>query len=126
MYSVDFRRSVVNQYANEGEGLRETARRTGVAVNTLQGWREQKYRTGDVLPKPHGGGPKRLLDWTDDWAIKAWIRRKPDISNAEIIARLAKRGKIVSEPCVSRSVKRQNITRKKRPNAPPRGTLPAS
>ena len=94
--SIDLRKRIVEAF-EQGEGSRSTlAARFGVGEATVQRLLRLKRTTGSLQPKPSGGST-------------------PIVSQDELAQRFEQEtGQTISQPTVSRVLKRLEITRKKR------------
>jgi len=61
-YSLDFREKIIDVHFMEGVSVRKVAKRFGVAKSFVETLLKQLRETGDILPKPHGGGPQPKLN----------------------------------------------------------------
>ena len=55
-HSLDFRQKIIDTYLKEGSSQRKIAKRFGVALSFVEKLLKQLRETGDLAPKPHGGG----------------------------------------------------------------------
>ena len=60
-YSNDLREKIITAYQNGEGSLRRLAKRFSVGLNFVWLLVERFRKTGQVEPKPHGGGPKRTI-----------------------------------------------------------------
>jgi transposase len=58
-YGLEFRQKIVDTYFNEDTSQRKVAKRFGVALSFVEKLLKQLRDTGDLAPKPHGGGPNQ-------------------------------------------------------------------
>jgi transposase len=119
-YSMDLRERMVRA-VEAGASRRATAAKFAVSpscvVKLLQRWRRQ----GTLEPDPPGGGRRaKLADQAE--RVDALLAATPDITIAELKARLAADGIEVSPSAISRFLKACGLTRKKRPRTPPSRT----
>jgi len=122
-YSMDLRERMVRA-VEAGASRRATAAKFGqgsCVVKLLQRWRRQ----GTLEPDPPGGGRRaKLADPAE--RVDALLAATPDITIAELKARLAADGIEVSPSAISRFLRACGLTRKKRPRTPPSRTAPTS
>jgi transposase len=111
--SVDLRRRVVAAIA-EGMSRRQTAARFGVSVSSAIRWAAQLARTGAIEPKQQGGDRRSHRIDSKAAFILETVEQQPDITLAELQARLAERGLGVGLTTIWRFFKRRRITLKKR------------
>jgi transposase len=114
-YSEDLRERIVEAHG-AGEGsVRELAKRFAVDPGTVQNYLTLKRETGDVRPRPHGGGTEPKLDAAGVQLVGTVVQEKNDRTHAEIAKELEARIHVkVSRATVWRALKRLGITRKKR------------
>lgn len=92
------------EYHEEGNSIRQTAKVFHISANTLNTWIQQYSKNGEFIQK------KRVYKHkVEDEKLLAYIEENPDSYQAEISEALG-----CSQPTISRSLKRLNITRKKR------------
>lgn len=78
----------------------------------------QRNETGDVVPRPHGGGASAKLDESHILKLKELITAQPDATLAELCEKLNQRRRHkVSISTVCRSLQKIDLTRKKSPVA---------
>jgi transposase len=117
-YSTDFRLKVVRAY-ERGEGSqRHLARVFGVSLSFIHALLQRYRQTGSVQPRPHGGGnPGKLGPHS---ALVAQLHQQhPDASLAERCEQLVAAVQVqVSRATMSRTLRRLELTRKKRRSEP--------
>lgn len=115
-YAVELRSRVVAA-VDQGMTLEEAAEVFTVGVATVYRWTALRRETGSLAPRPHGGGQPRALSPSDDEFVRETLKQKPDLTVAELAARLSIRGdRSVSRSAVTRSLKRLGFTLKKSPH----------
>src|ERR1700759_3626631 len=83
-YSLDLRQRVVRAY-EQGEGsISEIASRFGVCPAFVKKMLRQWRATGDLSPRPHGGGKPKSLTQRQHQLLKRKVREQSDISLAEL------------------------------------------
>ncbi len=113
-YSIDLRQRVVSAY-EQGEGsISEIASRFGVCPafvkKVLRQWRE----SGDLSPRPHGGGKPRSLTERQRRLLRRKVRDEGDISLAELQIFLAERESVeVHVSTISRALSALGLPLKK-------------
>lgn len=114
-YSEDLRERIVKAH-EAGEGsVRELAKRFAVDPGTVQNYLNLKRETGDVRPRPHGGGTEPKLDAAGVQLVGTVVQEKNDRTHAEIAKELEARIHVkVSRTTVWRALRRLGITHKKR------------
>jgi transposase len=110
-YSEDLRVRLV-RYVEEGASARSAAKVFGVSASSSIKWMQRWRRENSVAPSPVRGHRRRLLDAHADWLLEL-IDDKPDLTLAEICARLKKRGVHVSLWTIWSFYDRQDVSFKK-------------
>ena len=117
--SLDLRRRVVAA-VDAGASRRQAAARFGVGVSSAIRWVAQARATGDLAPKRRGGARRPSRIEAHAPLILGWIAAEPDLTLAEIAARLdAAVGYRPPPSVVHGFFKRHGVTRKKRRRTPP-------
>jgi transposase len=114
-YSLDFRRKIIEAYTEENLSYRQLAARFRVAlsfvVKLIKQWRE----TGDLNPRPHGGGTPLKLSPEEILVLADIVQAQNDATLMEIKEELKQRtGTSVSCSTISRVLKRLNLTRRRK------------
>lgn len=112
--SLDLRRRVVAAVA-AGSSRRLAAERFGVGVSSAIRWVARARASGDCLPKKQGGDQRSHRIDAHQALILGWVEAEPDLTLAELSARLA--DAVGYRPPVSvvhRFFVRHGMTRKKR------------
>jgi transposase len=111
-YSVDLRERVVRTVEG-GMSRRATARRFEVSVSfvikLVQRWRRQ----GTVEPEQYGGWKRPALA-AHAGHVRDLLVAEPDLTIAELRARLAAKGIDTSPAAISRFLTSEDLTRKKK------------
>jgi len=123
-YCVDLRERVVRA-VEAGASRRATAAQYEVSpsfvIKLMQRWR----RRGTRAPERIGGGKRSKLAAHAE-RVHALLAAAPDLTIAELQARLAAAGITVSPSAISRFLVACGLTRKKRPGTPPSRTARTS
>ena len=119
-YSMDLRERVATAYDSGMLSQPEIAEQYEVSVSFITRLLRRRRETGSLVPKPHTGGPAPILSQRDRQRIAARVREQPDITLAELCARVSGR---VSDSTMSRLLMAMNLTRKKRRSTPTNGTV---
>jgi transposase len=117
-YSPDLRERVIGAVRAGEQSLSQIARTFGVSESTVDKWSRRWRETGKVTAKPWAGGRKRKLRGCTA-AIRAEVRKQPDISVDELCERVeAATGVKASQSMMSRELARLKLPRKKRVSTP--------
>jgi transposase len=82
--SLDLRERIVRAY-DKGEGTREEiAQRFSVSLGMVKKLLQQRRQTGCIKPRHHLAGRKKLIVATHRIAIRQHLKRKPDMTLAEL------------------------------------------
>jgi len=109
-YTLAQRREIVSAY-DGGESAQSLHARYGVSVSALREWIRLRSGTGDLAPRPHGGGAHAALDDVGRQTLIELRERYPEASLAELSARLAERGLRVSLGTVGRYLRAAGFVR---------------
>lgn len=113
-YSIDLRQKIIKTYENEDISQRQVAEQFRVAKSFVTKILKQYRETGNLAPKSRPGRP-RLLSEEQMAVVHQLIEVKNDITLAELSDAFSQRFAItLSEPTMSRVLKRLNVTRKKK------------
>lgn len=97
--------------ACQSASLRAVAARFSVSLSTVH----RLATRGTIEPKPHGGGPDRLLSDADRSRFEAYLAENVSMTHAEMAARFcAETARELSRQTVQRQMSRWGLTRKKR------------
>ena len=117
--SVDLRRRVVDA-VEAGSSCRAAAARFGVGVSSAIRWAQRARTRGELTPDKRGGNHRSHRIDAHRGLILDWIAGEPDLTLAEIAARLDEVvGYRPLPSVVCRFFARHGITRKKRPRTRP-------
>jgi transposase len=111
--SVDLRQRVI-EAIRQGMSHRQAAARFGVSASSAIRWAAQLRTTGNIAPKKQGGDRKSGRIEAQAAFLLDQVARVPDISLAELQAKLDERGMRVGIGTLWRFFRRHRITRKKR------------
>lgn len=115
--SEDLRDRVVAA-VDAGASRRAAARRFGVSESSAIRWVWLARETGALRPRPQGGDKRSARIEGHAPLILGLIEAQPDITLAELRARLAERGVAVAVSSLWRFFDRRDITLKKSPRTP--------
>lgn len=110
-YSLDLRERVVAAVEHQEGSLRAIARRFRVSLSFVTRLLQRRRQTGELGPKPHGGGRRPALDEVARQRLRELLRQQPDLTLAELRQRL---GLSCSLVALWRTLRRLKITRKKK------------
>jgi transposase len=110
-YSLDLRERVAAAVDNREGSWRDIARRFRVSLSFLTRLIQRRRQTGDLAPKPHGGGRAPALDPAAQQRLRQVLRQQPDATLAELRQRL---GLTCSLVAIWRTLRRLKSTRKKK------------
>lgn len=113
-YSLDFREKIIDAHFVEGVSVRKVAKRFGVAKSFVEKLLKQLRETGDILPKPHGGGPQPKLNREQLQLVRALVEADNEATLEELCDQLAAETSItISRSTMGRMVQTLELTRKK-------------
>lgn len=114
-YSLDFREKIIEVYFTEQLSVRKLAKRFGVSKSFVETLLKRLRETGDILPKPHGGGPQPKLNAQQLKLVAALVDADNDATLDELRERLANETSILmSRSSMGRIVQKLDLTRKKK------------
>jgi transposase len=113
-YSLDLRHKIIEVYENEEISQRQLAKRFRVALSFIVKLLKQYRETGEIAPKPFGGGVKLKLA-TEQLEILADLIEKNNDATLEELCRLLqeKTGVTLSRATMGRMTQRLKLTVKK-------------
>jgi transposase len=113
-YSKDLRLRIVHAYEHREGSMRQLATRFRVSLSCVRDLLTRYRATGDVAPKPHGGGYPAKLDASGCDALKTLVHATPDATLQELCTRLSATHQVrVSQATVSRALTKLGLPRKK-------------
>jgi transposase len=117
-YSVDLRQRVVDAYA-EGT-IDQLAVRFSVSPSSVERWVYRQKATGSVAPTPNPAGKANAIVTEEDKALLVgFYREHPDATYEELAERFGREtGRPIARSTMGASIKRLEITRKKRASNP--------
>jgi transposase len=122
-YSLDFRQKIVDTYFEEDTSQRKVAQRFGVALSFVEKLFKQLRETGDLAPKPHGGGPKPKLNAEQLSLVITLVEADNDATLEELCEQVQDKTTIaISRSTMGRVLQQLNLTRKKKRCTPPKKT----
>ena len=116
--SLDLRRRILAAVRTQPQ--KEVAQRFGVGLATVQRLLQRERAGAPLAPKPHGGGPGRIVRPEHEAAVAEWLAENPSLTQAELAGRLtALVGRPVSRQTAQRTLGRMGYTWKKKRWHPP-------
>ena len=113
-YSLDLRQKVVAAVERGDSTIEEVASAFGVGQTFVKKMLRQHRETGDLSPRPHGGGHTARLSAKHLKLLRSEVARDPDKTVPALRDYLEERASVsVSTPTVSRALSRLGLSRKK-------------
>src|SRR6516162_7670818 len=112
-YSEDLRRNVLHAIES-GHTYEEAAELCGVSVSSVSQFLTRWRNTGSISPEKFGGYKGYALE-RHRYRVARWLGARPDITLAELQARLAKENVPVSQTSIFRFLHHLGFTFKKKP-----------
>jgi transposase len=113
-YSLDLRQKVVAAVERGDSTIEEVAAAFGVGQTFVKKMLRQHRESGDLSPRPHGGGQPRRLSDKHLKSLRQEVARSPDKTAAALRDHMEERGGVsVSRPTVTRALARLGLPRKK-------------
>jgi transposase len=113
-YSKDLRLRVVQAYENHEGSMRQLAARFRLSLSCVRDLLTRYRTTGDVAPKPHGGGYPAKLNTQGLEALKTLVHAPPDATLQELGTQLSTTQQVTVSPAtISRALAKLNLPRKK-------------
>ena len=109
-YSMDYRKAVARAYDACGSSL-NVARQFGCSESWVRRLIQRRRETGSLEPQPHQTPDRSKLNERDLEKLAELIRKRPDMTLAELADALNNK---VSIPTVCRATKSLGLTLKKR------------
>ena len=115
VYSYDLRKKVLTAYQSGQGSMKQLSERFAVSVTFVFNLIKNFRQNGHIRPKPHGGGNKPSISIENYGIIFEIIGKKPDMTLKELCEYYEhKSGKKVSKSSMDRTLKKMQITRKKK------------
>lgn len=114
-YSLDFRKKIADTYLAGFISQRKLAKRFRVSLSFVEKLLKQLRQTGDIAPKPHGGGHPPKLNPQQLSLLKALVEADNDATLAELCDQFQQQTRIpMSRSTMGRVLQKLNLTRKKK------------
>ena len=110
--SMTIRRRVI-EAIDQGLSRRQAAKRFGVSPASAVRWQAQKQASGDIAPKRQGGDRKSARIEAEAEFILGEVDKAPDVTLAELKAKMQERKVGVSIGALWRFFDRRGVTFKK-------------
>lgn len=123
--STDLRARVL-AVIDDGLSCRQAADRFGVSASSAIRWYDRRRKQGDFAPKPQGGDRRSGRMEAHATLILSIWEETPDITLAELRAKLAEQGIGVGIATLWRFFARRRITLKKSPRTRRSRSVPTS
>jgi len=122
-YGDDLRRKFLWAYDQGGDTLEELAERFVVSVGWAKKISAHRHRTGQAERVPHHPGRKPRVGVETQKQVVAWVRAQPDLTLAELSARLHRETSVtLSRGRVWYLVRKLGLRLKKSRSTPPSAT----
>ena len=122
-YGDDLRRKFLSAYDQGAETLEELAERFVVSLGWAKKISAQRKRTGQAERVPHQPGRKPHAGVETEKQVVAWVRAQPDLTLAELAAKLNSEASVVlSRGRVWYLVRKLGLRLKKSRSMPASGT----
>jgi transposase len=126
-YSIDLRQKLLHAYVRRLGSQRALADLFGVSLSFVEKLLRRHRMTGDIAPKPHGGGQRPRLDVAADTLVRRLVQDNADITLEELCGHVAAEvGARVSVATMCRVLQRLGLPRKKSRSTPASVILRAS
>lgn len=123
-YSIDFRKKIVAAYENKEGSMQKLADRFKVSKNFVADLLKRVKQTGQVAPKPHGGGHPPSVKIQGETFLKDLIKSLSSLIIEEIRDEYNEHFKPVSCSTIDRTLTRLAFPRKKKTLFDPRKNTP--
>ncbi|MBM7115709.1 helix-turn-helix domain-containing protein [Archangium primigenium] len=121
---TELRQAIVRAHEQQHLGYEQTARLLGVSEATVSRVLRLYRETGDVTPRPRGGGRFSPLRGEVADTLERLVLRDPGATVTELKEQLAAlTGVVTSRSALQRALHRLGFSYKKSPLSPPSGTL---
>ena len=115
-YPVELRRRIISAVDTQECTIAQIAEMFSVSERYIYKLLAQFHETGDVMPRPHGGGATAKLDELGLMKLTELLAAQPDATLAELCDKFNRqRRKRISISTICRGLQKLGITRKKNP-----------
>ena len=113
-YSLDLRQRVVRAYEQGQDSIAKLAARFGVGPTFVKKMLRQQRESGDLAPRPRGGGRRPALSPKQRRLLRQKVEREQDISLAELQTYLRETAQVEAHvSTISRALSTLDLPRKK-------------
>lgn len=113
-YSVDLRQKIIDVYHQEEISQRQLAKRFCVALSFIEKLLKQYRETGEIAPKPHGGGGHLTVTPLQLTSLAEIVEANNDATLEELCQLFHEQtGVTLSRATMGRMTQRLNLTVKK-------------
>ena len=91
-YSIDLRQKILRACERRLGSQPALAALFGVSLSFVEKPFRRPHTTGAIAPKPHAGGQRPALDAAADILVRRLVHENPDLTFAELCARVADEG----------------------------------
>jgi putative transposase len=123
-YSIDLREKIVAAYENKEGSMQKLANRFKVSKSFVAELLKRVKQTGQVAPKPHGGGHPPSVKTQGEIFLKELIESQPNLILEEIRDKYNEYFEPVSRSTIDRTLTKLKLTRKKKSLFAPRKNTP--
>lgn len=113
-YSIDLREKIVAAYNNDEGSMRNLAKRFKVSFSFVASLLKKFKQTGEIAPKPHGGGHPASIKEPGETFLKELVEKQPDLTLEKIRDEYNQNFEAVSRSTIDRTLNKLKITRKKK------------
>jgi transposase len=107
IYSIDLRQKILHAWERRLGSQQAIANIFGVSLSFVEQLLRRHRTTGDMVPKPHGGGQRPWLDAAAQAQVRQLVHDQADATLEELCTRVAETtGLRVSVPTLCRVVRR--------------------
>lgn len=113
-YPLELRERVVRSIVEDDWTLAEASETFDVCIRTISLWLKRWRAKKTLAALPQGGGAERKVTVEAEGWLEQWLTQDCDLSQDQLVERLAEKGVVVDRSTVSRALERMGWTRKKK------------
>ena len=125
-YPLELRERVVRSIVEDDWTLAEASETFDVCIRTISLWLKRWRAKKTLAALPQGGGAERKVTVEAEGWLEQWLTQDCDLSQDQLVERLAEKGVVVDRSTVSRALERMGWTRKKKVSSRPSISRPKS